>query len=80
MAEVQQSHDAEMDRLIVQAEIDDQKRGMRYGLFALLALIVAAAYFGVTGNTVVAGLFLTAGVLGTIPAFIVGREQRRPPE
>lgn len=77
MAEIQQAHAADMERLIIAADIEDQKRGMRFGLLALLLLIGAAAYFAWTGNTVAAGLFLTAGVLGTIPAFIIGRDQRK---
>jgi len=46
MAEKAQIHSAEMDKIIVQAQIDDQKRGMNYGLAALLIILTMAAYFG----------------------------------
>ena len=76
MAEIQQTHNAEVERKIITAQIEDQKRGMQYGLFALVLLIANAAFFGFVGNNLVAGLFLTAGVIGIIPTFIRGRDHR----
>ncbi len=75
MAEKAQTHSAEMDRLIVQAQIDDQKRGMNYGLIALLVILALAAAFGYLDRPIIAGLFLGAAVLGSIPVFVNGRKK-----
>jgi uncharacterized membrane protein len=75
MAEKAQTHSAEMDRLIVQAQIDDQKRGMNYGLIALLVILALAAVFGYLDRPIIAGLFLGAAVLGSIPVFVNGRKK-----
>jgi uncharacterized membrane protein len=75
MAEKAQSHSAEMDRLIVQAQIDDQKRGMNYGLAALLLILALAFIFGYWDRPITAGLFLTAAVIGSIPVFVNGRKK-----
>jgi len=75
MAEKAQAHSAEMDRLIVQAQIDDQKRGMNYGLAALLLILALAFIFGYWDRPITAGLFLTAAVIGSIPVFVNGRKK-----
>jgi len=62
-----------MDRCIVEAQIDDQKRGMRYGLVVLLLIIALATYFGIKEQIWMAGLLLSTAVLGSIPVFVRGR-------
>lgn len=73
MAEKAQDHNAEMDRTIVSGELEDQKRGMRYGLVALLIILACAAFFGYQGEEIITGLFLGTAVLGSIPIFVMGR-------
>lgn len=73
MAENAQNHSAYMDRCIVEAQIDDQKRGMRYGLVVLLLIIALATYFGIKEQIWMAGLLLSTAVLGSIPVFVRGR-------
>jgi len=73
MAEKALDHGAEMDKKIIEAEIDDQRRGMRFGFTALLVILFLAALFGYWKMEVVAGLFLGAAVLGAIPVFVLGR-------
>jgi len=76
MAEKAQTHSAEMDRLIVQAQIDDQTRGMNYGLFALLLILALATFFGYRDQPIIAGLFLGAAALSSIPVFVNGRKTK----
>ena len=73
MAESAQKHSAQMDRCIIEAQIDDQKRGMRYGLTVLLLIILLSTYFGIREQTWMAGLLLSTAVLGSIPVFVRGR-------
>lgn len=72
MAETEQIHSAEMDQMIVRAQIEDQKRGMNYGLFALILILGLATLFGFLGQNLTAGLFLGTAVLGSIPVFVNG--------
>lgn len=73
MAEKAQDHNADMDRLVVGAQVDDQKRGMRYGFWALMLILICAGFFGYRGEAVIAGLFLTTAVIGVIGVFVRGR-------
>ncbi|MEO5758128.1 MAG: DUF2335 domain-containing protein [Mesorhizobium sp.] len=73
MAESALAHRERMDTKIVDAEIADRKLGMWLGFAALLIILALAAYFGVHGDSIVAGLFLTTAVLGAIPVFVLGR-------
>ena len=75
MAEKAQIHSSQMDRLIVQAQIDDQKRGMNYGLFALFLILALATFFGYRDQPLIAGLFLGAAALSSIPVFVNGRKK-----
>lgn len=73
MAEGVVAHSARMQEKALDADIQDQKIGMRYGFAALLILIVCALITGLNGQTLIAGLFLGAGALGTIGTFVKGR-------
>ena len=73
MAEKQQGHNIEMERLIVSAQVSDQKRGMRYGLAALLATLIAAVGVGLAGQVALSISILGVGVAGVVVAFIKGR-------
>ena len=66
-------------QLVLQADVDDRKLGMCLGA-ACFALLVAGAlicYFK-TGDAVVTGIFLGAGAIGVIAAFINGRIRDKP--
>ncbi len=76
MAEKAQDNNAEMDRAIIQGQMDDQTRGMRYGLLALLIILGLAGFLGYQGSEIIAGLFLTTAVLGAIPVFVRGRSAK----
>lgn len=56
------------------AEIEDTKRGMRYGAF-LFGLLISCGFASIffTDSEIVPGLFLGAAVIGGITAFIKGR-------
>lgn len=74
MAEKNIDHLKQMDEDSLEAEVDDRKRGMRYGagLFFLLIVLAFASLF-VTDSEIVPGLFLGAATIGGITAFIKGR-------
>jgi uncharacterized membrane protein len=74
MAEQNIAHMKKMDEDSLEAEVDDRKRGMRYGagLFGLLIVLAFASLF-VTDSEIVPGMFLGAVTIGGITAFIKGR-------
>lgn len=73
MAEKGMEHNQKMDAEFLQANVNDTKMGRWFGFGALMALIVAALWTGLAGHTVLAGLFLGAGALGTVGVFVRGR-------
>lgn len=73
MAEKAQDHNIDIEKKIIGAQIDDQKRGMNYGLAALLVVLALGGLFAYLGNNWAAALFLGTSVLGVVGAFITGR-------
>lgn len=74
MAEDRNRHNMDMDRRVLAEEVDDQKRGMRYGA-GLFAMLILAA-FGSAAlrlHPSVPALFLGAATIGGIGVFIKGR-------
>lgn len=74
MAEKSLDHNTTMSNKMLSAEIEDSKRGMRFGA-GLFALLIAGAFGSilVTDSEVIPGLFLGAAAIGAITAFIKGR-------
>lgn len=73
MAEERNNHIMAMERLAVESEIADQRRGMLLGAGLFALLIVAALGSAALGQPAVAGGFLTAAALGGIGVFVKGR-------
>jgi len=73
MAERAQSHNAEMEGLIIRGEVYDQKLGLWLGFAALIVLVGLASLFGFIGNIAMAALLLSAAALGVISVFVTGR-------
>lgn len=73
MAEKAQDTNIDLDTRALDAEIADQKRGMWMGFSALIIFVLAATLFGLLGNVVMAGLFLSAAAFGAIGVFVNGR-------
>jgi uncharacterized membrane protein len=75
MAEASLRQNIEANQKILESDIQDRKRGMRYGagLFGLLIVCGFASLF-VTDSQIVPGLFLGSAVIGGITAFINGRK------
>lgn len=73
MAERSLNHNATMEETAITAAIDDRKRGMRYGLAAFFASLLAAGVLGYLGLTEVALGTLGTAVLGAVAVFVNGR-------
>jgi uncharacterized membrane protein len=75
MAEKNLKHNIDSNAKILDAEIDDTKRGMYLG-FVALALLICGAFGAlfVTESEVVPGLFLTAVAIGAVGVFVKGRK------
>lgn len=73
MAEKAQDHNIAMETSIVAAEIDDQKRGMRFGFTGLLAALGLAGYSAYIGRADLAAIFIGTVILGAITLFVKGR-------
>ena len=76
MAEKSQNSQIENNKKIIDHQINDSKRGMRYGLVALILIIVAATVCAVTNHDWVAGGFLGVGMIGVVGRFIMGRHYK----
>lgn len=75
MAENQQNHMIELDKTAMNAEINDQRRGMNIGAVVFSALILAAFITAIwTQNEVIVGLFLGAAAIGAVGKFVNGRQ------
>jgi uncharacterized membrane protein len=74
MAEKSLQHQMDMERDALAADVADQRAGRIFGMIALMALVLAAVVCGLLGKEILAGLFVGAGALGTIGAFINGRD------
>lgn len=74
MAERNLSHNIEGSKTALNAEIDDRRRGMRFGAL-LFGSLIACAFVSVylTTNPIVPGLFLGTAAIGGVAAFIKGR-------
>jgi len=73
MAEKANDSNIENNRKIIEHQIEDARRGMRYGFAAFVVLVGASVICAVTGQEVIAGGFLGLGIVGVIGKFILGR-------
>lgn len=73
MAEKEQQAQIDLATMQLNGEIADRTRGMHYGFWSLIALVVGAVVCGVTGHDILAGVFLGAAALGTVARFVLGR-------
>ena len=74
MAEAQQKHQINMEKLVVDKEYGDRRLGMAIGALLFLALIACAFVSAYFGNNVVAGFFLTTAAIGGVGLFVNGRK------
>lgn len=72
MAEKAQNHNQSMESKIIDGAVSQSKTAMYLGFLALIMLIGFAVYAGMNGNNVLAGLLLTASVLGGAATLIRG--------
>lgn len=77
MAESSLSHNIAMGAEALRAEVEDSKRGMRFGAL-LFALLIVCAFGSIllTDREIIPGMFLGAAAVGCIGAFIKGRNGR----
>lgn len=75
MAEQNLKHNMESNAVALRAEVEDTKRGMRFG-FAALALLILCAFGSLllTESEIVPGLFLTTCAIGAVGVFVKGRK------
>jgi len=73
MAERRLTHQQEMAKSALDADIADTKAGRLYGFLALLALLGCALACGLSGREILAGGFLGVGLAGIIGMFIKGK-------
>jgi len=76
MAEKAQEHNASMQKTIVAAEVEDQKRGMVFGFIGLLVALGFAGYSAFLGRADLAAIFVGSVVLGAITLFVKGRSAK----
>jgi len=79
MAESEQAHAHDMDKIVITKEYSDRRLGMWFGLVATGAFVLGALAALWLGAPWVSGLFVSASALGVIGAFINGRSQNSKP-
>lgn len=73
MAEKSLDSQIENNKRIIDHQINDSKRGMRYGLFALIFIIVAAVICAFANHENVAIVFGGMSIIGIVSVFVMGR-------
>lgn len=78
MAKAEQMHRHSMEDLVVRGEHDASRRGQKFGLAALVLLLLIAGYMVFEGSAEAAAWLLSATVVGVVGVFVTGRivEQR----
>lgn len=73
MAEKSLDSQIENNKRIIDHQINDSKRGMQYGLVALILIILAAVICAVTNHEKVAIVFGGMSIVGIVGVFVMGR-------
>jgi uncharacterized membrane protein len=83
MAESDQKHEQNMQKLIVQSEISAQARdhvyhllGLGLALIALIGMMALVGFLAINNQTILAGLFGVGGMGAIVTAFINGRSKK----
>lgn len=87
MAEAEGTHRHEMDKKVVDAQIDDvrdqrtiEQRGQWFGFGIGLAAFLTCYLTTRSGHPVTGGFIGTSGVAGLVSAFIIGRRDHERPK
>lgn len=85
MAEDEAKHRREMERCIVEAQVESDKRdhlearrGQVCATIIALAFLVAATYCAMYGHQIAASVIGASGISGIVTTFIIGRRQTSP--
>lgn len=76
MAEKSLDSQIENNKRIIDHQINDSKRGMRYGLVALFFVIAAAAWCADINHDGVGIAIASIGIVGLVGKFITGRHSK----
>jgi len=72
MAEIQAGHRQDIERIIVSANIGQEKRGQIFGLASCFLVLAAACVCAAVGQPIPATVIGSGGIAGIIIAFRVG--------
>lgn len=78
MAKAEQTHRHSMEDLVVRGDRDATSRGQKFGLAALVLMLLIAGYMVFEGAAEAAAWLLSTTVVGVVGVFVTGRvvEQR----
>jgi uncharacterized membrane protein len=78
MAEKQQSHRIEIEKLVVESQQRQSGRGQIFALIIGISGIGAGTFLAANGHDYVGGIIAGSTVVGLVYAFITGRRKQFP--
>ena len=77
MAENQSQHRQEIEKAVIQSDIDQSKRGLMAGLMIGLACVIGGCFLVYTGHDKAGAAIATGVVVALVSVFIYGTQSRR---
>jgi uncharacterized membrane protein len=77
MAELQQGHRQELERVVINGNIKAESRGQWMGLFISLAVIGAGVYLAAIGREITGGILVGVDVVALASVFVFGKQKQQ---
>ena len=77
MAERQQNHRQELERTVIEGNVESESRGQWMGLFISIAVIGAGTYLAAIGRQITGGILVGVDVVALASVFVVGKQKQQ---
>lgn len=77
MAERQSQHREEIETAVINGNIQEQKRGTRYGFIIAMTVAIGSIYLLATGHAITGSITLFSDLGSLVGVFVYGKKQQR---
>lgn len=77
MAEEQMRHRQDLEKMVIESEISDSRRGLHYGLIIGLTAVIGGTACILLGHETGGAIIGGTGLTGLVGVFVYGSRQRR---